>query len=206
MKLPGVEWRSVSALLFNRSDVVRNQMPFRSLETERLILRRFTNADLPILLAYRNDPEIARFQSWESFSQEEAQAFLQEQQGLEPGMPGKWFQFAIELKSSGLLIGDSALHVDEQGRQGEIGFTLGRQHQGKGFAIEAVSKVFDYAFMQLNLHRIAAITDCRNHSSVALLERLGLRREGHFIQNIFFKGEWGDEYSYAVLKEEWSRR
>jgi RimJ/RimL family protein N-acetyltransferase len=181
-------------------------MAFRCLETERLIVRRFTDADLPILLAYRNDPEIARFQSWESFSQHEAQAFLQEQLTLEPGQPGKWFQFALELKSSGLLIGDCALHVDEERRQGEIGFTLARQSQCQGFAIEAVSKVLEYAFTQLNLHRIVAITDCRNQSSIALLERLGLRREGHFIQNIFFKGEWGDEYSYAILKEEWGKR
>jgi RimJ/RimL family protein N-acetyltransferase len=181
-------------------------MAFRCLETERLIVRRFTDADLPILIAYRNDPEIARFQSWESFSQHEAQAFLQEQLTLEPGRPGKWFQFAIELKSSGLIVGDCALHVDEEGRQGEIGFTLAGQYQGKGFAREAVAQVLDYSFTHLNLHRIVAITDCRNHSSVALLEQLGMRREGHFIQNIFFKGEWGDEYSYAILKEEWGNR
>jgi RimJ/RimL family protein N-acetyltransferase len=181
-------------------------MPFSCLETERLRLRRFTDADLPTLLAYRNDPEISRFQSWESFRPEEAQAFLQEQQALEPGTPGQWFQFAIEVKSSGLMVGDCALHVDEEGQQGEIGFTLARQHQGKGFALEAVSSVCEYAFRQLNLHRIVAITDCRNQSSVALLERLGLRREGHFIQHIFFKGEWGDEYQYALLREEWVAR
>lgn len=181
-------------------------MLFSCFETERLVVRRFTDADLPMLLAYRNDPEIARYQSWESFSANEAQAFLQEQQALEPGAPGKWFQFAIELKSSRSLIGDCALHVDEQGQQGEIGFTLSGEYQGKGFAVEAVSRVCEFAFRQLNLHRIVAITDCRNLSSVALLERLGLRREGHFIQHIFFKGAWGDEYLYAILKEEWDRR
>jgi RimJ/RimL family protein N-acetyltransferase len=109
----------------------------------------------------------------------------------------------MELKSSGLLVGDCALHVDKQGQQGEIGFTLARQHQGKGFVTEAASRVCDYAFTNLNLHRIVAITDCRNHASVAVLERLGFRREGHFIKNIFFKGEWGDEYLYAMLKDEW---
>jgi RimJ/RimL family protein N-acetyltransferase len=181
-------------------------MPFSALESDRLILRRFTGADLPTLLAYRNDPEIARYQSWESFSEDEAQAFLQEQQALEPGTPGKWFQFAMELKSSEVLIGDCALHVDKQGQQGEIGFTLARQHQGSGFATEAVSRVCDYAFTNLNLHRLVAITDCRNQASVAVLERLGFRREGHFIQNIFFKGEWGDEYLYAILKKQWRSR
>lgn len=181
-------------------------MPFSTLTTDRLILRRFTEADLLSLLAYRNDPEIARYQSWESFSEDEAQAFLREQQSIEPGIPGKWFQFAIELQSSGMLVGDCALHVDEQGQQGEIGFTLAREHHGKGFATEAVRQVCDYAFANLNLHRLVAITDCRNYSSVAVLERLRFRREGHFIQHIFFKGEWGDEYLYAILKDEWSNR
>jgi RimJ/RimL family protein N-acetyltransferase len=53
------------------------------------------------------------------------------------------------------------------------------------------------------LHRVIAITDCENAASVALLERLGLRREGHFLQNVWFKGTWGDEYLYAILHEEW---
>lgn len=47
------------------------------------------------------------------------------------------------------------------------------------------------------------IADCENAASIALLERLGMRREGHFIQNIWFKGKWGDEYLYAILEEEW---
>jgi RimJ/RimL family protein N-acetyltransferase len=181
-------------------------MPFSPLESERLILRGFTDADLPILLAYRNDPEIARYQSWDSFSEAEAKVFLREQQALEPGTPGKWFQFAIEEKSSGLLVGDCALHIDDAGQQGEIGFTLAGQQQGKGFATEAVTRMCDYAVTDLCLHRLVAICDCRNHTSVALLERLGFRREGHFIKNIFFKGEWGDEYLYAMLKAEWAER
>jgi RimJ/RimL family protein N-acetyltransferase len=63
--------------------------------------------------------------------------------------------------------------------------------------------VLDYAFTKLGLHRIVAITDCDNERSVALLGRLGMRREGHFIENIWFKGKWGSEYLYAVLREEW---
>ena len=66
-----------------------------------------------------------------------------------------------------------------------------------------MSNVLEYAFMQLGLHRVVAITDCENEASVALLDGLGMRREGHFIQNIWFKGKWGDEYLYAILKDEW---
>jgi RimJ/RimL family protein N-acetyltransferase len=66
--------------------------------------------------------------------------------------------------------------------------------------------VLDYSFEKLKLHRVVAIADCENEKSVALLSRLGLRREGHFIQNIWFKGKWGSEYLYAVLGEEWLGR
>ena len=182
-------------------------MSFATLETPRLILRRFADSDLASFRAYRNDPLVARYQSWETCSEQEAVDFINEQKELEVGTPGRWFQFAIELKGEGTLIGDCSLKVDHgDARQAEVGFTLAREQQGRGYATEAVSRVLDYAFMSLGLHRVVAITDCENRASAALLERLGMRREGHFIQNVWFKGRWGDEYLYAILREEWRRR
>lgn len=177
---------------------------FTTIETSRLRLRRFTDADLALFMAYRNDPEVARYQSWEGISEREAHAFLQEQREIQPGVPGQWFQIAIELKETGMLVGDCALKVEEYDeRQAEIGYTLSRAYQRRGIASEAVSHVLNYAFLTLELHRVMAITDCENVASVTLLERLGLRREGHFLQNVWFKGRWGDEYLYAILQEEW---
>lgn len=177
---------------------------FVALETDRLRLRRFTDVDLKPFMAYRNDPEVARYQSWEGITEREAREFLAEQKTIQPGMPGQWFQIAAELKETGKLIGDCALKIEEHDpRQAEIGYTFAREYQGRGLASEAVTRVLDYALLTLGLHRIIAITDCLNTASVALLERLGLRREGHFIHNIWFKGRWGDEYLYAILQEEW---
>jgi RimJ/RimL family protein N-acetyltransferase len=184
-----------------------SSVAFRYPESSRVGLRRFIHADLAAFLAYRNDLEVARYQSWDSMGESEAEAFLLAQEALQPGLPGQWFQFAIELKETGRLIGDCALKVDEQDtRQGEIGFTLSRDHQGQGFALEAVSCMLDFAFINLGLHRVTAITDCRNLQAVGLLQQLGLRREGHFLQNVWFKGAWGDEYLYAVLSQEWLQR
>jgi RimJ/RimL family protein N-acetyltransferase len=177
---------------------------FTSLETARLILRHFTDGDLVPFMAYRNDPVVARYQGWEGISETEACAFIADQKMVQPGVPGQWFQIAIEFKETGTLAGDCALKINEHDeRQAEIGYTLARAYQGKGIAAEAVSRVLDYAFRTLGLHRVTAITDCENTASVALLERLGLRREGHFIQNVWFKGKWVDEYLYAILQEEW---
>ena len=177
---------------------------FTEIESARLRLRHFQDSDLSRFKLYRNDPLVAKFQSWESISELEAHNFIQEQKQIHPGTPGKGFQIAIELKATGELIGDCYFMINElDHRQAEIGFTLSREYQGYGYATEAVSSFLDYAFHTFDLHRVIAITDCENKSSVALLERLGMRREGHFIQNIWFKGKWGDEYLYAILKEEW---
>lgn len=177
---------------------------FTKVETERLLLRRLTGEDLTAFMAYLNDPVVARYQSWESYTEEQAREVIERQQGLEPGTPGQWFTFAAGLKETGELIGHVALSgkADDQ-RQAEIGFTFARGHQGRGLAREAAEGVLDYAFGVLGLHRVVAITDCENERSVALLDRLGMRREGHFVENIWFKGAWGSEYLYALLQREW---
>ncbi len=134
----------------------------------------------------------------------EGRAFIEYMREAQPGLPGSGFQFAIERKVDGLHIGDCFLKLREDDlQQAELGYSLARAHWGQGFATEAVIAVLDYSFLTLRLHRVIAITDCQNAASVALLERVGMRREGHFRQNIWFKGAWGDEYLYAVLQHEW---
>ena len=180
---------------------------FTKIETERLVLRRPADEDLAPFMAYLNDPVVARYQSWESYTEEQARAVIERQKGVEPGTPGQWFTFAAELKETGEMIGHVALSVKaDDHRQAEIGFTFARGQQGRGLAREAAEGVLDYAFGVLGLHRVVAVTDCENGRSAALLGRLGMRREGHFVENIWFKGAWGSEYLYAVLRREWLSR
>ena len=183
-----------------------NGTTFSPLESDRLLLRRFADGDLLPFLAYLNDPLVARYQTWESYSEQQARDVIEQQKNLAPGLPGQWFTFALELKQAGALIGHIALKTQEDKLQAEIGFTLSREYHGKGLAFEAAACVLDYVFVNLGLHRVTAITDCENNKSVALLSKLGMRREGHFIENIWFKGRWGDEYLYAILRDEWLRK
>ncbi|HEX8493334.1 MAG TPA: GNAT family protein [Pyrinomonadaceae bacterium] len=184
-----------------------SQAAFTYLESERLLLRRFNEGDLRAFLAYLNDPLVARYQSWESYTEEQAVEVIEKQKTLEPGTPGQWFTFAVELKETGALIGHVALKLPlEERLQAEIGFTFAREYHGQGLALEASTRVLDYLFTDLCLHRLTAITDCENEKSIALLERLGMRREGHFIENIWFKGKWGSEYLYAILRDEWLKK
>ena len=180
---------------------------FDRLLSSRLILRRLCEADLPALCAYRSDPRVARYQDWESWSEQEGRLLLDQLMELHPDVPGTWFQMAIELGGAGALIGDLGLHtLSDRPGQAEIGFTLAREHQGKGYATEAVNRLLDYVFGGLGKHRVIAVTDTRNVPAARLLERVGMRREGHFVEDIWFKVGWGDEYQYALLEREWRER
>ena len=101
-----------------------SEAEFAGIESERLILRRFEDSDLAPFVAYRNDPEVARYQSWDSFDEREARAFVQEMRSAQPGVPGDWFQFAVESKETGGLLGDCALQVGgQEPYRAELGFT-----------------------------------------------------------------------------------
>jgi RimJ/RimL family protein N-acetyltransferase len=176
-------------------------------ETERLLARAFTPADVEPFAAYRADPEVARYQSWSDFTTADAEAFVASLQGESPGVPGDWFQIALEARADGAMVGDLALHVDaDEPRQAEVGFTLAPAHQGKGFATEAVTGLLDWVFPTFGLHRVTAVTDALNAPSASLLARVGFRREAHLVENVFFKGAWGSELCFAVLDREWAAR
>ncbi|OGO35848.1 MAG: GNAT family N-acetyltransferase [Chloroflexi bacterium RBG_16_57_11] len=176
-----------------------------NLETTRLILRRFTNDDLEPFLAYRSDPEVSRYQGWsEPYTRDMAEEFIRDLVIRQPGEPGEWFQWAIELRASGEMIGDCAFYLLERDpRQAEIGVTLSRAHQGSGYAREAIERLMEYLFGELGLHRVCANCDPENKPAWQILERMGFRREAHFIENLWFKGYYASEYWYAMLRREW---
>ncbi|MCZ6465194.1 MAG: GNAT family N-acetyltransferase [Proteobacteria bacterium] len=213
----GFTWpdRFDSAVSFLTS--VGGDPAFERLTSERLVVRRFRPADAGALARYRSDPEVARYQGWgESWSLEQAERFIEGLHGLSPGAPGAWFQFAVALADSDRLIGDCALRCDAADpRLAELGFSFGRDHQGQGYASEAVRCVLDYGFGELGLHRVCSYTDLRNRRAQRLLERLGFRREAELQDSIWSvsshstsatNGEWASERLYAQLREEWERR
>jgi RimJ/RimL family protein N-acetyltransferase len=177
----------------------------RVFETARLRARPFTENDIEAFVAYRKNPEVARYQSWSDYTIEQGRELVASMQQLRPGIPGKWYQIALQEQESAELVGDLAIKVDSsEPREAEIGFTLAPDQQGKGYATEAVRGLLNYGFATLGLHRVIAVTDALNVRAAALLDRIGMRREGHFIDNVFFKGAWGSEFLFALLDNEWS--
>ena len=105
------------------------------------------------------------------------------------------------------MIGDLVLMWrSAEHRMGEIGYILHPDHQGQGFAAEAGEALLRLGFDGLGLHRVIGRCDARNRASARVLERLGMRREAHFVRNEIVKGEWTDELVYAMLEDEWRDR
>jgi RimJ/RimL family protein N-acetyltransferase len=177
---------------------------FTPIETERLRIRRFEESDLATLHAYRNDPELARFQGWRETDRESLLLFIIDMNRADPETAGNWFQVAVELKATGSHIGDIGVHRQaDEPLEAELGYTFARSAHGNGYATEAVRAVLGYLFGTLGLHRVTALIYADNGRSVALVERLGFRKEGHFRKSARRDGEWVDDVLYAMLDEEW---
>ena len=168
--------------------------------TARLVARRFGPRDLAPFVAMRDDPEVARYQSWERYTEEEGRGFIADLARLQPGDPG-WFQFALEDRGSGHFVGDCGLFVEPSDRRlARIGYTIARPFWGRGLASEAVAALAGHAFAQFGLHRVTASVDPRNVASCRVLEKAGFVKEAHFCQSEWFKGEWADDAVYARLR------
>ncbi|KPK48206.1 MAG: hypothetical protein AMS22_15750 [Thiotrichales bacterium SG8_50] len=180
---------------------------FSNIVTEQLILRRLELSDAEGIYNYRSDSEVSRYQCWAPGSVAEIQSFIEDQLKLEPDTPGAWFQLAITIGSSGKLIGDLGLHtlVSER-RQAEIGITLAPTFQGQGYATEALKGALEYLFVNLKKHRVIGSVDPRNLASIALMERVGMRKEAHMVESLWIKGNWADDLIYAILEREWATR
>ena len=179
--------------------------PAYPIETERLLLRPYTDADLDDLCAIRSRPDVLRYLYEEVQTREEVAAALErrKRRGV-LSEEGAGLVLAVERKAVPGVIGDVSLFwASREHRQGEIGYIFHPDHQGKGYATEATRVMLRLGFEDLGLHRIAARCDARNDASWRLMERLGMRREAHLRENEFVKGEWTGELIYAVLAREW---
>lgn len=172
--------------------------------THRLLLRPLQLSDSNAMFAYRSLPEVYRYQFFAPKNSQDMLGFITKLANAPINTPGSWFQMGILLKESGDFIGDCGMHFpDDDSQQAEVGITLSPQFQGKGYATETLTALLNHLFYALDKHRVFASVDPRNQASIAMMERVGMRKEAHFRQSLWFKEEWLDDMVYAILKEEW---
>src|SRR5262249_1537597 len=148
-------------------------IPPPRLHSPRLRLRSLCADDAGSISAYRSLAEVARFQSWESFSTDDAARMIAQQNASPPGAAGTWLQLGITKRDSAQLIGDCGIHFLEDEKQVEIGITLSPTEQGRGLAAEAVGCLLGYLFDSLGKHRVIAVTDAENLAAAQLFRRVG---------------------------------
>ncbi|MGN6279669.1 MAG: GNAT family N-acetyltransferase [Sphingomonas sp.] len=168
------------------------------LTTDRLRLRQLTVDDSDALFPTLSDAELMTW--WSSAphdSVEQTRAYFEPRVGRDG-----WRCWAITLAGDDTAIGWVAAGEKRQGGVTEIGYILARDHWGSGIAAEAVCAVIDRLFAE-GQRRIFADTDPENTASLALLERLGFKREG------YLRAEWEthigvrDSVILGLLKDEW---
>lgn len=174
------------------------------LETKRLLLRDYEDGDFALANAWESDPEVVRYMTPDVRTIAQSKEHVERVRRWAAEKPRRIYELAIVTFDDAQVIGKVGLRCDEEAPGcAEAWFALRRDMQGHGYAYEATHALMDFAFKELKLHRIYGYADPRNAPSWKLLEKLGMRREGHLVKNVFLKGEWCDSLVYAVLGEEW---
>jgi RimJ/RimL family protein N-acetyltransferase len=182
--------------------------PAYPLLTERLSIRPYRAGDLADLLGLFGRDDVSRYLNWEPMDEEAARSLLSRrltQSRIEE--EGKGVALAVTERGVDRLIGEVVLSLTSVvSRQGETGWSMHPDVQGRGYATEAAAEMLRLGFEELRLHRIVAECDPRNGASIRVMERLGMRREALHLESMFLKGEWVGSLVSAILESEWRDR
>jgi diamine N-acetyltransferase len=173
--------------------------------TERLTLRRFTYRDAEDLLRFASHPSVERIVVELEATEAGVRKYIDLKNSYRPFELGKCFDLAIERKDDGRVLGILSLICRDHG-QAQIGWALAIDCRGHGYATEAAEALMAYGFHSLGLHRIWADTSTANQASRRLMERLGMRQEGHLREAEFRNGEYIDTLIYGLRAGEWQAR
>ena len=178
---------------------------FIALESERLRYRKFRQEDFPVVFDWLSSAENMKYRTCEPKNEKEAHAYLDWAIASAEAEDGKSFRFAVVLKSDGSLIGSCEIYnlPDEP----TLAWELHRRYWRQGYGTEIGETLLRFGFDTLNLRRIVADCNAQNRGSYRIMERIGMRREAHFVKarrgNSILNHEWCDRFQYAILQEEW---
>lgn len=174
------------------------------IETNRLLMREFVEADWQAVFAYQSNPLYLLYSDWMHRTQNDVCEFVQMFINQQKEEPRTKFQLAVVLKEENRLIGNCGIRVnDSQLREANIGYELNPQYWGQGYATEAAQAILKFGFEELKMHRIWSWCVAENIASFRILEKIGMHREGHLREKELIKGRWYDNFIYAILENEW---
>jgi ribosomal-protein-alanine N-acetyltransferase len=179
----------------------------RSMEitSGRLLLRDFTPDDLAALLALEAEPALHQYRGGGQPTEEEVHALFQRTQDWQTFDQRPVYALAIALRGDGRLIGVVSLTITNQELgQAELGYRLSSRYWGQGYATEAAQGLAGFGFSSLGLHRIFAMCHPDNAGSQRVMQKAGMRYEGHLREDFCNRdGSWRDSLLYAILAQDW---
>jgi RimJ/RimL family protein N-acetyltransferase len=169
--------------------------------TPRLLVRSFRPDDADGLWQRRNDPEVARYQNWTvPFPRERVASMLEDLVGNDEPVVDEWWMAAVAERDTDEVVGDLAVHLTWEGRTAEIGYTFGRAHWGRGYALEAVGGLLGRLFERPETTRVFGMLHPDNVASAMLLERTGFLFEGHTRSSYWVGEEVSDDWIYGMTR------
>lgn len=169
-------------------------------KTERLIIRLFNHNDLNDVFTIYNNEETCRYLLHDKWTAENKEDEFNKK--LNNNVLTKESSLSLAVVCHKKVIGDLSVWYTGMKDTVEIGYSFASAASGKGYATEAVRGLVERLFTEFKVHRIQANLDARNTASQMLCERIGMRKEGHFIEDYWNKGEWTDSIVYGMLRSD----
>jgi RimJ/RimL family protein N-acetyltransferase len=160
--------------------------------------------DAEAMVVYKSQPEVCRYVPFEPMDLPAMEAYIEKRLRTELTEVDTGVTMCVEELATGQLVGDVVIMWrSEQHRCGEIGYVFDPAFGGRGYATEATRELLRIGFEEFGWHRMIAHLDVLNTASAKVCERLGMRLEGQFREDEWFKGEWSSTLTYAMLEDEW---
>lgn len=180
------------------------------LSTDRLVLRPFKESDVDAVHSYGGNPDNVKYMVWGPNSKEDTKNFIQDTIKKWDMDPILNYDFAIVLKDTDKLIGGCGIYLNESRNEGMLGWILHKEYWKQGYMPEVATELLRFGFEELKVHRLYATCNTENYGSYRVMEKVGMRREAHFIKNRYGRvcddKQWYSEYHYGILEEEWGTR
>lgn len=173
-----------------------------ALDGSKTALREFDPTDVDAVAAIIGDDRVTRFLSFDSRTPEQAAEMIKGTIERAQADPRAEFYLAVTSRDSDVLVGFVRLALGAH-QGAKLGYSIGFEYQGKGYATDAVRTMLDFAFGPLGLHRVTAAIGPDNAASHALVRSLGFRLEGVLRDHVHTNGAWRDSVLYSVLASEW---
>jgi ribosomal-protein-alanine N-acetyltransferase len=198
--------------IFNKKIVKFNSMtptisflPFKNLESDRLLLRQLTNDDVQEVFELRSNPETMKYIPRPMVTNREG-ALAHIKMINDKIENNEGINWAVTLKGDNKLLGIAGHYrIKWENLRSEIGYMFLPECHGKGIATEVIGLLVKYGFDEMKMHSLEGVIDPRNLASGRVLEKNGFVKEAHFLENEIYNGEFLDTVIYSLLKRNYNQ-